>query len=128
LKRWFFVFVLLLLIFLMIDRQRVYVRDPLGGVTFNGVKDEGAQVFINYSNDVLLENDNPPMYVTLVQHMRPVGLPSGLHCIHYLVCLTDADKATLAGGGDVGARMETMSERTVTYRTADGREAVVTLR
>jgi hypothetical protein len=108
-------------------RQRLFVRDPLAVVTRNGVKEDGAQVFINFSNDVLLENDNPPMYVSLVQQGRPVGMPSTLRCLHWLVCLTDAQPATLIAV-DTHAHVESMTSRAVRYRDEDGREVVVTLR
>ena len=58
--------VLLALIF--VNRQRVYVRDPLATVYRNEVQQSGVQVFINYSDDVLLEQDaEPGSYRILVQ-------------------------------------------------------------
>ena len=57
------------------------MRDPLGSVTRDGVTEDGAQVYVNFSDDVLLEDDNPPggtsgqMTLTLIQHDRPIGLP-----------------------------------------------------
>jgi hypothetical protein len=127
-KRWFFVFLLIVFVYLAYNHQRVYIRDPFANVTFNGVKDPGAQVFLNYSNDVLLENDNAPMYVTLVQHFRHVGLPTTLHCVHYLVCMTDADNATLTPNVDAAAIVESMSNKAVLFVDGDGRQVVVTLR
>jgi hypothetical protein len=119
--------VLLAIAFVVYNRQRVYVRDPLGSVTRDGVKERGAQVFINYSNDVLLENDNPPMYVTLVQHGQPVGTPAKIGCIHFVVCMTNADVAKLIAI-DSGAGAESMSNTAVTFRDANGHQTVVTLR
>jgi hypothetical protein len=46
---------LLLAVLLVVFRQRVYVRDPLAEVERNGVAQDGARVFFNYSNDVLME-------------------------------------------------------------------------
>ena len=109
------------------SRQRVYVRDPLGVVRRDGVKEQGAQVFINYSDDVLLENFNAPMYVTLIQRGEPVGTPAVLHCLVYVVCLTDADRATLIDV-DQGAKVTSMSGKLVEYRDAGGRDTVVELR
>ena len=45
---------LALIVFAVVYRQRLFLRDPLGSVTRDGVKEDGAQVFINWSNDVLL--------------------------------------------------------------------------
>ena len=81
--------------FLFFNRQRVFLRDPLGSVMRDGVKEDGAMVFINYSNEVLLENDHAPMYVTVVQMGGHMGTPMGLKCIHWVACLTDNDVATV---------------------------------
>jgi hypothetical protein len=119
--------VVVAVVFVVWNRQRLYVRDPLGSVTRDGVKESGAQVYINYSNDVLLQNYHAPMYVTLVQHGQAVGTPASLHCVAFVMCLTDADVATLAVA-DAGAQVESMSAKTVSFRDAQGRAAVVTLR
>ena len=47
-----------MLAFVLVNRQRVFVRDPLAKVTVNGTLDSAYQVYINYSNDVLLERDD----------------------------------------------------------------------
>jgi hypothetical protein len=119
--------VLVAIAFLVYNRQRLFVRDPLGSVTRDGVKERGAQVFINYSNDVLLENDNAPMYVTLVQRGQPVGTPAKLGCIHYVVCMTDANVGTLIAA-DPRAGVKSMSSKAVEYSDASGRDVVVKLR
>ena len=46
------------LVFVLINRNRLYVRDPLGSVARDGVKEAGAQVYINFQNAVLIENEN----------------------------------------------------------------------
>ena len=123
--------VLVLIVLAVVYRQRLYVRDPLGSVTRDGVHEDGAQVYVNWPNDVLLENDAPPnhqpMTLTLIQHARPIGLPQQMHCLHWLLCLTDADNATLVAP-DPGAYIRSMSNRQVTFHDYSGREAVVTLR
>ena len=113
-------------VFVLWNRERLYVRDPLGRVTRDGVKEAGVQVYINYSNDVLLENDKAPMYLTLVQHGQRMGTPGGLKCLHYLVCRTDSAVSTmvLEGGKFV---VESMSANFVRFRGGDGRETVVRL-
>jgi len=123
---------LVLIVLAVIYRQRLYVRDPLGSVTRDGVHEDGAQVYVNFTDEVLLENDNPPagtpgqMTLTLVQHARPIGLPKQIHCLHWLICLTDADEATLVAA-DPGTYIESMSSKQVVFHDYNGREAVVTL-
>jgi hypothetical protein len=124
--------VLVLLVLAVIYRQRLYLRDPLGSVTRDGVHEDGAQVYVNWSSDVLLENDSPAgaapgqMTLTLIQHDRPIGLPKQMHCLHWLLCLTDADEATLVAP-DPGAHIRSMTSKQVAFHDYNGREAVVTL-
>jgi hypothetical protein len=121
------IIVVLLVAFVVVERNRLFVRDPLGSVTRNGVKETGAQVYINFQNDVLVENDNAPIYVELVQAGRPIGPPAELKCVHWMMCLTDADKATLTEASP-GASIESMDGKTVRFMDTGGKETVVTLR
>jgi hypothetical protein len=119
--------VLALGVFAYFNRERLFVRDPLGSLTRNGAKESGAQIFVNFSNDVLIENDNAPMYFNLLEHGRPVSAPTGLKCIHYLVCLVNgypSPDATVLPQD----KLESMSERRVQFRDWQGREVEVTLR
>jgi hypothetical protein len=125
LKKLLLVLLILLLAFAIINRQRLYVRDPLGSVTRAGTPEPGAQVYINYANDVLLQNDNPPRYATLIQHGQPAGAPARITCLHWLACLTEAEHPPLVGKL---APADTMTNKLVNFRDADGREAVVSLR
>lgn len=118
---------LLAVVFLVWNRQRIYVRDPLGSVARDGAKESGAQVYINASNDVLLTNYNAPMYVSLVQHGERVGTPAEIHCLAYVACLLDADVATLLKGSE-GAKATLMNEKRVEFRDGEGRAVVVVLR
>ncbi|MGA7158451.1 MAG: hypothetical protein WBY53_16510 [Acidobacteriaceae bacterium] len=126
-KKWILLLVLVAVVFVVWNRERLYVRDPLGSVMRDGVKEAGAQVLINYSNDVLLQNYNAPMYVTLVQRGDRVGTPMEMHCIAYLACLMDADQPAFSMA-DTGAKVTTMTGKTVEYRDANGRDTVVSLR
>ncbi len=125
-KRWILLLVVLLGLFVVYYREQLYIRDPLASVTRNGVTESGAQVFINYSNDVLLENDTPPMYVSLIQHDRPIGMPATLRCLHWIVCMTDAKDAKLLST-DSHAQVRTMSSKAVEYVDEMQRATVVTL-
>lgn len=117
--------VILLVVFVVVQRKRVYVRDPLASVTRAGDRVSGEQVYINYYNDVLLENDNPPMLVMVVEKGQPVGVPTKLRCIHWIACLTDADAASTL---PLNAKVQSMSGKTVLFRDEDARQWVVDLR
>ena len=125
---------LLLLAFVLVNRQRVFVRDPIAKVTVNGSAESDYQVYINYSNDVLLERDDRPTgYGILVQNWnRTPGTPSTLKCIHWMACMTDADHAstlpldrTAPGAYDPRT---TMTSTDVTFVDGLGRTVHVKLR
>ena len=113
--------------FAWVNRQRLFVRDPLGSVSRNGVKEAGAQVFLNFDNDVLIENDNAPMYLNIVQHGQPVGTPDQLKCIHYLMCLASGYPAPQTSALP-GASLEAMTPQQITFKDDLGREVQVRLR
>jgi hypothetical protein len=117
--------ILALIVFVIVERQRVFVRDVLASVQRDGAKVDGEQVFININNDVLLENDNPPMLVFMAQRGQPLGVPTKLRCIHWVACLTDADIATTM---PLGGSTPVMSAKTVSFHDQDGRRWVVSLR
>jgi len=125
-RKFILLLVVLAVVFVVWNRHRLYVRDPLGSVLRDGVKEQGAQVLINYSDDVLLQNYNAPMYVTLIQHGDRVGTPGILHCVAYVMCLLDADVPSFIAI-DEGAKV-TMSGKMVEYRDTKGRDTVVMLR
>jgi len=125
-KKIILLLVLIFIVFVAYNRQRLYLRDPLANVTHDGVKEDGTQVFINYSNDVLLENDNPPLYVKIIQHNNHVGLPVNLKCMHFIACLADADVVTLVEP-DTKAVVESMTGKSITLREGK-QETVITLR
>ena len=126
-RKFILLLVVVAVVFVVWNRQRLYVRDPLGSVVRDGVKEAGAQVLINYSNDVLVQNYNAPMYVLLVQHGNRVGTPAEMHCVAYVSCLMDADEPTFISTEE-GAKVSEMTGKVVEYRDAKGRDVVVTLR
>ncbi len=84
---------------MVVSRRRIYVRDPVAAVYRNDVKQDGVQVFVNSTRDVLLWQDaEPEAYRILVQGWdKAPGTPMRLTCLRWLVCLTDADHpATIA--------------------------------
>jgi hypothetical protein len=125
---------LVLLVLLVVNRQRVFVRDPLATVYKDDVKQSGVQVFINYPNDVLLQQDaDSGSYRTLVQGWNKMpGTPIRLICLHWMACLTDADQATLlgpewSGKGKYDPQVN-MSIREVSFVNPDGTRFRIVLR
>lgn len=125
-KKWIALGLAVIVLFAAYNRNRLYARDPLGSVTRNGLKEAGAQVYINFSNDALIENDNPPAYMLLVQHANHAGTPQELHCLHWLLCMTDADTATLMRP-PASIDIEEMTRKSVRFIDGNKREIVVTL-
>jgi hypothetical protein len=125
---------LVLLALIFMNRQRVFVRDPLATVYHNDVKQSGVEVFINFSNDVLMERDRDSgSYWTLLQGWnRMPGTPTVLKCLRWMVCLTDADHATVlpmewSGKGKYNPRV-TMTSTEVSFADGDGATMQVELR
>ena len=89
------VLVVLFLVALIYYRQRIYLRDPLATVYRDNVQQSGVEVYINYSNDVLLEEDHGDRATSriLVQDWNKIpGTPQTLTCLRWTACLTEADK------------------------------------
>jgi hypothetical protein len=129
LKRILIVGTLLLAIFVGVFRQRIFVRDPLGKVERNGAAQAGTRLYINYSNDVLVEDSARHQFV-LVQgwNARP-GIPQHLFCLTGMVCWTDADKAAVFPVEGVGRRTPAvMSAKEVTFVDESGAKVRLGLR
>lgn len=117
---------LALVALIVIYRQRIYVRVPMATVYRNEVKLAGIQVFVNYSYDVLLEKDEQPgAYRTLVQNWSKMpGTPTELKCLRWMVCLTDADHASIIpmylSGSEVYDPQVSMSKHAASFVNRDG--------
>jgi hypothetical protein len=120
---------LLLVIFVGVFRQRIFLRDPLGKMERNGVAVDGARLFINFSNDVLVEEPGTERRY-LVQGWSGVpGVPQIIGCVQLLVCWTDADHAAVypLDGRGAGTRA-VMSAKEVTFVDETGARVRVQLR
>jgi hypothetical protein len=119
----------LLIIFIVVFRQRIFLRDPLGKVERNGIAQDGTRVYINYSNDVLVE-DTTANSRYLVEGWNGVpGVPKHLACLTALVCWTDADEATVFPLGSAPNQVRAiMSAKQVTFTDETGADVKVTLR
>jgi hypothetical protein len=136
-KRLIGLLLLCLIVFVVVYRQRIFLRDPLATVTRDGVKMGGVQVMINYTNDVLLTDaSKPERRLYLIQSWNKVAeVPSvPLKCIYGVACMTDSDQAS-AAKLDVGSRGRrppfegvTMTNRRVRFVDEDGALVEVVLR
>jgi hypothetical protein len=121
-------------VFIVVNRERLYVRNPAARVYRNNVKQSDVQVFMNYSTDVLVEKDTQPdPYRLLVQDWdRVPGTPLSLSCIRWLVCMTSQDNAPIlpvhgSGPGKYDPNV-LMSSREVSFVNGDGAQMLVELR
>ena len=127
LKRILIVLTVLLIAVVVVYRQRLFLRDPLGKVERSSVRVDGASVFINYYNDVLIRNSDGGFY--LVQRGSVPGIPVKLTCLQGMVCWTEADIAKVTPLGGIGYQPNVvMSDKEVSFRDGDGAGVRVVLR
>ena len=106
--------------------QRLFLRDPLGKLERNGAPVPDARIFINYTNDILVqENGGRTMFVVQNWNKLP-GSPGGLTCIQGMLCLTPSDQA-VPGTPDPG-REASMSDREVSFTDSDNVRVHVQIR
>jgi len=120
---------LLLVVLVMVFRQRIFVRDPLGKVERNGAAQEGTRLYINYSNDVLVEDAAQHQFVLVQGWSTLPGVPQHLFCLTGMVCLTDADRAAVFPAEGAGGKTPAaMSAKEVTFMDGTGGKIRVELR
>jgi hypothetical protein len=120
--------VLILVIFLTVFRQRVFLRDPLGKVERAGVVQDGSRLYINYSNDVLVE-DAAHQFVLVQNWNKSPGTPLHLACLNGLACWTDANEAAVSAlDRPTRAAAAVMSSKEVTFLDGGGEEVRIELR
>jgi len=121
--------VVLFAIFVVVFRQRIFVRDPLGKVERNGVARDETRLYINYSNDVLVEDSAQHQFVLVQGWTALPGVPQRLFCLTGLMCWTDADKAAVFPVEGVGGKTPAaMSAKAVTFLDESGAKVTVELR
>jgi hypothetical protein len=120
---------LLLVVVAVVFRQRIYVRDPLGKVERDGVVQHGPRLYINYSNDVLVEDTAQHRFVLVQVWSGVPGVPQHLFCFTGLMCWTDADQATVDRVEGVGGKTQAvMSAKEVRFVDESGVRVRVALR
>ncbi len=110
----------------VVYHQRLFLRDPLGKVERNGVAVPDARVFINYSNDVLVQEDGGRQMFVVQNYNRLPGSPTGLTCIQGMLCVTPSDQA-VPGTAEAGKQAD-MSDREVSFTDSLGSRVHVQIR
>jgi hypothetical protein len=117
---------------LVVFRQRLYVRDPIARVERNGSRQAGMRVYLNYYNDMLVE-DVARNQRFLVQSENGVplvpGAPLHLQCVRGMACLTDRNYAATRplGGSGYDGQVE-MTNAYVVLTDGNGAAIRVALR
>ena len=112
----------------MVFRHRIFVRDPLGKVERNGSVQDGARLYINYFNDVLIEDSGNKFLLVQAPAAVP-GVPQHLFCFTGMLCWTDADQSTIFPiDGVAGKTSATMSGKDVSFVDESGAKVSATLR
>jgi hypothetical protein len=120
---------LLLVVLVAVFRQRIFLRDPLGKMERNGVAVDGARLFINFSNDVLVEEPGTERRYLVQNWSRVPGVPKSLGCLQTLVCWTDADQAAVFPlDGKGSGTQAVMTSKAVTFTDENGAGIRVQLR
>jgi hypothetical protein len=116
-------------------RQREYVRDPLAKVYRNDVQQDNVEVYQNWANDVLIQQNYGDRANTriLVQDWDEMpGTPANLTCIQWLACVTTDDRAPKSpiawtGKGKYNPNV-TMTKHEVSFVDGDGSKVRVELK
>ena len=118
--------IVLFVAFAVLYRDRLFLRDPLGKVERNDVAVLDARVFINYSNDVLVQEDSGRHMFVVQNSNKLPGSPTGLTCIQGMLCLTPSDQAVPGTAGPGKEAM--MSNREVSFTDDLGARVHVQIR
>ena len=120
--------IVLFVVFVAVNRDRLFLRDPIAKLERNGVAQTGEAVYINFSNDILVqENSGKRMFV--VQHRaRLPHMPAGPTCFQGVACLIAADPSPDETPAVVNGRLATMTDRVVTFTDDEGVSVRVQIR
>ncbi len=125
-RRFILLTVVALITLAVIYHNRLFLRDPLGKVDRNAVTVPGARVFINYSNDILVQEDSGRHMFVVQGYNKLPGSPAGLTCIQGMLCVTPSDEA-VPGAPEPG-KEAVMSDREVSFTDSEGSHVHVTIR
>ena len=112
----------------VVYRDRLYLRDPLGRLERDGRRVEDARVFINYSNDVLVQEKQGTRMFVVQNWSHAATVPAGLTCVQGMLCLTPADRVVDAQSEGGAQTTAVMSSREASYTDAAGSRVRVVIR
>ena len=87
---------LIVIVVLVVFRQRLFLRDPIAKVERNGLQQTEYRVYLNYFNDILVEDlAHDRRYLVQARKGVPMvpGIPGHLGCVRGLACLTEENYA-----------------------------------
>jgi hypothetical protein len=123
---------LIVIVVLVVFRQRLFLRDPIAKVERNGLEQTEYRVYLNYFNDILVEDlTHDRRYLVQSKDGVPMvpGIPGHLGCVRGLACLTEENYApTDPLGGKGYDPMVEMTNAYVTFVDGDGASMRVSLR
>ena len=122
------VLTVVLVVFVAVYRERIYLRDPLGAVTRSGEKVLDARVFINYGNDILVQEQGGARMWAVQHWNRLETVPAGLTCVQGLMCLAPAEQLAGENGSVLSSHEAVMTAREVDFVDGEGRPVEVALR
>ncbi len=125
-RRFILLSIVALVALAIIYHDRLFLRDPLGKVERNGAAVPDARVFINYSNDILVQEDSGRRMFVVQNYNRLAGSPTSLNCIQGMLCITPSDRA--APGTVDSAKQADMSDREVSFTDSQGSRVHVRIR
>lgn len=120
------VLILIFVVFVLVERHKLFLRDPLAKVTIDGVAVSDTRVYINIDNDVMAEHTVEPVALVIVQSGQHLGIPEVLHCLRWTACLTDAYPATLVT--KYQGPIVSMSGKLVEFKNDKGQDIKIVLR
>jgi hypothetical protein len=123
---------LIVIVVLVVFRQRLFLRDPIAKVERNGLEQTEYRVYLNYFNDILVEDlAHDRRYLVQSKDGVPMvpGIPGHLGCIRGLACLTEENYvATDPLGGKGYVPSVEMTNAYVAFVDGDGASMRVSLR
>jgi|SRR5665213_2119623 len=129
-----FLLLVVLTVWIFFNRERIYLRDPKASVYCNGVQQSGVEVYFNFSNDILLQQnygDRAPSRTIVQQWDKMPGTPTSLTCLRFMACLSPADHvpmAPISPDGKSGYDPKvTMEGHLITFMDAAGAQVKVEL-
>jgi hypothetical protein len=119
----------LLILLVAIFRQRIFLRDPLGEVERNGIRQDATRVYINYSNDVLLEDLTRNNRYLVEGWSKEPGVPKHLTCFTGLACWTEENEAKVFPLGSAPNQAHAaMSAKEIVFEDETGAPIMAKLR